>query len=99
MPPLSTDYEWMRNKMDEISTGIAELNTQMAATIRGCVSCNDSIRELKSTVFGNGSPGLKTRLERLENARDAAFGWLGKVVVGVGWLATTACLVYSTFVK
>ncbi len=53
---------------------IAVLETQM-------VEFRTDIGEIKTAVCGNGKPGLKTRVDRLEQRR-LIIDWVLKIVIG-----------------
>lgn len=54
-------------------------------------SIQDNLSELKGTVYGNGKPGLKERVQRIENV------WT--VIYGVGLAVVFFLEIYSNFKK
>ena len=54
-------------------------------------SIQDNLSDLKGTVYGNGKPGLKDRVQRIEN--------IWTVIYGVGLVVLFFMEIYSNFKK
>lgn len=71
----------------DIYNEIVEIKTMLAAHIAKGEAHEDKTRDLTEAIFGNGHPGLKTRVERIENERS--FGLRARSL----WIALgTACV-------
>lgn len=84
----------IREIVKETSTKLIELEKQFIGISGritnfelGCGSCrsdvNDNLRKLKATVYGNGTPGLNLRVDRLEGAEGRRSWVLGVTVTAV----------------
>lgn len=57
-------------------------------------SIQDNLSELKGTVYGNGKPGLKDRVQRIENVWTSLYGFLIVVSLILGSVST-AILIFK----
>lgn len=71
------------NGMREECARRGERGTKMAA----------DLIEIKSAIWGNGQPGLKSRLEKIETERAVSYKWLGVWLGVAGVLASIVAVV------
>jgi hypothetical protein len=83
---LHERLEAIESKQDRVLVGIASLEAR-------CTSCQRDILGLQSTVYGNGTAGLKTRTERLEFGRRWMWAFLTFLAMGIP--AAVAVLEYA----
>jgi len=57
-----------------------------------CTAACPRVEEVRDSVYGNGSPGLKTRVERLEGQVESLLWW-NRATIGVALTASGALIV------
>jgi len=79
---LDERFERIATKLDALS----ETVTQHTA---GEAGCRQVVADLKRVVFGNGEPGLKIRVDRLEQARTHVLWLRGTLLTLLGGIITS----------
>jgi hypothetical protein len=71
--------------LKEISAKIDEVRDWQTRQTVVCEQRGDLLSDMKTTIWGNGKPGLETRVERIETYSKAA-----KIGVKAGWAVALA---------
>lgn len=74
------------DKLDQIAASMASLTLAFHEHAAEEKACRQKVHDLSGEVWGNGKPGLKTRVDRIEQRAQLMLGLLSAAAAVVGFL-------------
>lgn len=78
------------DKLDQIAASMASLTLAFHEHAAEEKSCRQKVHDLSGEVWGNGKPGLKTRIDRIEQRSHLLWGAVCAGAAVAGFLADKA---------
>jgi hypothetical protein len=100
----TNEYQWLREQIIKIASDVSDIRVDVATIKQTLASSESKITDLEKTVYGNGTPGLKTEvqkqkaeIEKINANLSKDRGWIRGIAIIIGWIITAVIAGYQTF--